>query len=198
MPARWTVLQPVWNKQTKFYESRVEYIFVPKFYHDRASQGFLQHLRYLGKIAESNTMSELGRVFYIYKSETERTHTFLDSELNWNFPGKYSATIGLTVRGFEFTFPNLENSIKNLMESSPGLINKNTGIEETSSVLTQASFFAEQKPIEDSIKNYKNVPVVHYRNESYFLYDESDLIIKDTFITALKKKNINLPFNQIL
>ena len=71
-----------WNKQTRFYESRVEYIFVPKFYHDRASQCFLQHLRYLSKIPESNSISELGRVFYIYKSETERTRTFLDCELN--------------------------------------------------------------------------------------------------------------------
>ena len=53
---RWSVLQPVWNKQTRFYESRVEYIFVPKFYHDRASHGFL-HLRHLGKIQESSTIS---------------------------------------------------------------------------------------------------------------------------------------------
>ena len=59
LPARWTVLQPVWNKQTRsyesktrFYESKVEYLFVPKFYHDRASYGFLQHLKYLGKILE--------------------------------------------------------------------------------------------------------------------------------------------------
>ena len=142
LPARWAVLQPVWNKQTRFYKSRVEYLFVPKFYHYKASHGFLQYLRYLGKIQESNTISELGRVFYVYKSDTARTHTFLDCELNWNFPDKYSTTIGLTVRGFEFTFPNLKNSLKSLMEPSPGLINKNTGIEETSSVLTQASFFS--------------------------------------------------------
>ena len=76
-PARWTVLQLVWNKQTRFYE----YLFVPKFYHDRESHGFLQHLKYLGKIQENNTISELGGVFYVYKSETARTHTVLDSEL---------------------------------------------------------------------------------------------------------------------
>ena len=81
LPARWTVLQPMWNKQTRFYESKVKYLFVPKFYHDRASHGFLQHLKYLGKIQESDTISELGRVFYVYKSDTARTHTFLDSDL---------------------------------------------------------------------------------------------------------------------
>ena len=88
---------------------------------------------------------------------------------------------------FEFTFPNLENSLKNLMGPSPALINKNTGTDETSSVLTQASFYPEQKAIENAIKNYKNVPVVYYINESYFLHDKSDLI-KETFITALNKK----------
>ena len=107
LPARWTVLQPVGNKQTRFYESKVEYIFVPKFYHNRASHDFL-HRRYIGRIQESNTISELGRLFYFYKSEKARTHTFLDSELNWNFPDKDSTTIWLTVRGFEFTFPNLK------------------------------------------------------------------------------------------
>ena len=40
LPATWTVLQPPWNKQTRFYESKVEYIFVPKFSHDRASAVF--------------------------------------------------------------------------------------------------------------------------------------------------------------
>ena len=94
--------------------------------------------------------------------------------------------MGLTVRRFEFTFPNLENSLKNLKEPSSGLINKNTGIEENSSVLTQASFFPEQKTTEEAIKNHNNVTMSYYINESYFLRDKSDLI-KETFITALNK-----------
>ena len=81
----------------------------------------------------------------MHKSDSTRTHAFLDSELDWNFPDKHSTAIELTVRGFEFTFPNLGNSLKKLIEPSSSLINKNTGIEETSSVLTQACFFPEQK-----------------------------------------------------
>ena len=107
--------------------------------------------KYLGKIQKNNTISELGRVVFIYKSETARTHTFLDSELNWDFPDKHSTAIGLTVRGFEFTFPNLENSLKNLMEPSPDLINKKKGIKVTSSVLTETSFF----PIKKQLKMQK-------------------------------------------
>ena len=170
----------------KFYKQSVQNI--PYYNKEKTfSYGFLEHLRYLGKIQGSDTISELKRVFYVYKSDSTRTHTFLDSELNWDCPDKYSRRIGLTVRGFEFTFPNLENSLKNLIEPSSGSINKNAGIEETSSVLTQASFFPEQKTIEEAIKNYNNVAIFYYLNESYFLYDKSDLT-KETFITALNKK----------
>ena len=81
------------------------------------------------------------------------------------------------------------------MEPSPDLINKKTGIEETSSVPKQASFFPKQKAIEDAIKNYKNVPVAHYTNESYFLYHKSDLI--KNIYNCIKQKNVNLWFNQL-
>lgn len=46
---RWTVLQPTWNKQTRFYELVSSHIFVPKFYRDRSSRGFLKHLKYLAR-----------------------------------------------------------------------------------------------------------------------------------------------------
>ena len=86
-----------------------------------------------------------------------------------------------------FTFPNLSTILKNILQPSPGLINKETGTEQTTSVPTQYYFFPEQKGIEDGIKNYKNVPLFYYINESYFLYDKSDLI-KETFITEPNKK----------
>ena len=76
---------------------------------------------------------------------------------------------------------------KNLMEPSQGLINKGTGTEQTSSVPTRAHFFPERKASEDLRKNHKNVPVVCYAHQSYFLYVKSGLI-KETFTTALNKK----------
>ena len=66
-------------------------------------------------------------------------------------------------------------------------MNKDTNTKQTSSARTQNSFFSEENVIEDSIKNYKNIPIKYYINESYFLYDKSDLI-KDRFITARNKK----------
>ena len=72
---QWTVLQPIQSKRTSFLESRTEHLIPPKFYHDGASYGLLQHLRYLGKIQGSNTISELGRVFYVHKSDAT-TYSF--------------------------------------------------------------------------------------------------------------------------
>ena len=50
---------------------------------------------------------------------------------------------------------------------------------------------ALKKPIlnrvKESIENYKYKLTVNYINESYFLYNKSDLT-KETFVTALKKK----------
>ena len=66
------------------------------------------------------------------------------------------------------------------------LMNKDRNTKQTSAQ-TQNSFFPDQNVIEDSIKNYKNIPIKYYINESYFLYNKSDLI-KDRFITALNKK----------
>ena len=74
-----------------------------------------------------------------------------------------------------------------MIEPSQDLINKDANTERTSSVPTQNSFLPEQKVVEDSIKNYKIIPIKHYKNESYFLYDKSD-VIKETFISALNKK----------
>ena len=107
--------------------------------------------------------------------------------VDWPFPSKYSEKIALSLRGFEFIFPNLENSLKKFIEPSPTLINSKSGQEEISTVLTRDIFSLEYKGIEDNIKSYKNAPTNHYINESYFLYNKSSLI-KDAFITALNKK----------
>ena len=144
-----TVLKPLLFAQTNFYESRTEYMFVPKFYHDRANSGFLKYLRYIDKIQGNNTISELGpecgRTLYVYKSDSTRTIAVSDNELNWCFSGKYSLNKGLAVSSFTFTFRNLKNSFKKLLEPSIDLINEETGTESTTSVPTQNFFFRAKK-----------------------------------------------------
>ena len=141
------------------------------------------------KIAGDERLSQFKkRVFYVYKSETVRVHKSDDhTQLDWLFPNYYSKTSGLSVRGFEFTLPNLSGPLKTFFGPLQNLINSENGTEETSSAPTQATFFSAQKVTEDFIKIYKNIPLKYYTHESYFLYDKSDLV-KETFITALNKK----------
>ena len=98
--------------------------------------------------------------------------------------------MGFSIRGFDFTFPKAKDSVKTLLTPAADLINKVNGTEESFSVPTKESFYPQEKAIKEAIENYKNKLTVNYINESYFLYEKSDLI-KETFITALNKKIIH-------
>ena len=140
-------------------EGRLAYLLVLRYYHDRRDTGFMKNLTYQGKVFsdKSNHINkrfcEFDRVLYIYVSTILRTFVLSESQINWNFPDKYSKTLGLSLRGFSFTFPDLSDSLKTLLEPSSDLINKETGTEEISSVPTQYLFFPKQKVIKDAIKN---------------------------------------------
>ena len=82
--------------------------------------------------------------------------------------------------------PNLPNLLKSFFLPSANLINTESGTDEIT-VTTQYSFYPELETIEKNIKKYKDVPTFSFINESYFLYDKSDLI-KETFITTHQKK----------
>ena len=47
-------------------------------------------------------------------------------------------------------------------------------------------FFSTKENIKDKIAEYNNFPTKDFVNESYFLYDKSNLI-KKTFVTAINK-----------
>ena len=177
-------------------EGRLACLLIPRYYHDRRDTGFMKNLTYQGKVFldRSNHANkrccEFDRVLYIYVSISLRTFVLSESNINWKFLDRYSKTLGLSVRGFSFTFPDLSDSLKTLFEPSQDLINNETGTEEISSISTQDSFFPQQKAVEDAVNNLNDVSKKHFINESYFLYDKSDLI-KETFITAIQK---NLQF----
>ena len=130
----------------------------------------MKNLTYQGKVFcdRSNHVNkrlcELDRVLYIYVSTTSRTTVLSESEISQNFPNKFSKTIGLSVRGFSFTFPDLSGSLKTLFEPSQDLINKKTGIDKISFIPTQYLFFPQQKAIEDALKLLNDVSVNYFIN----------------------------------
>ena len=101
------------------------------------------------------------------------TRTIQSTDSDWPFPQTYFKNIGLTVRGFNFFYPNLSTSLKNFFQPSQNLLNIESGTEETSTVPTQYLFYPVQQNVEEIIKEYNDVPLKNFINESYFLYDRS-------------------------
>lgn len=136
------------------YQTRLLCIFVTKFYQDRADTKFPKHLVYIGEAETKDGLSEipvLSRKFYQYKKTNFGHHSVLTKDSDWTFRETCYKSIGLTIAGFEFTLPNLLDSLTNLLEPSTNLIYTETGAEEISTVPAQYSFFPDQKTIQDSI-----------------------------------------------
>ena len=85
-----------------------------------------------------------------------------------------------------FHFPNADRKLKTSFEPSLNLLNLETGTEQVTSFLTKYDFYGWQKSISDLINEYNNLLGKYFVNESYFLYDRTNLI-KNTHITALNK-----------
>ena len=73
------------------------------------------------------------------------TRAIQSTDLDWPFPQTYFKNIGLTVRGFNFFYPNLSTSLKNFFQPSQNLLNIELGTEEASTVPTQCSFYPVQQ-----------------------------------------------------
>ena len=119
-----TVLHIQPSEKIDLLEARLAYLIVPRYYHDRRDTGFMKNLTYQGKVFSDRSnhvnkrFCEFDRVLYIYVSTILRTFVLSESQINWNFPDKYSKTLGLSLRGFSFTFPDLSDSLKTLLEPS--------------------------------------------------------------------------------
>ena len=168
---------------------------MPTFYHDRNTVNFLKELQFVGefdtidKIGLSGIPTVFGRKLYEYRTKTGAvSNKFIEAKDNdWPFPDMYFISKGCSVRGFSFAFPNASAKLKEHLLPSKNLLNVRSGTEEVDNVLTQNDFFPIQKNIKDKIDEFNSTPEKNFVNESYFLYDKSNLIL-DTFITALNKK----------
>ena len=151
-------------------------------------------MTFVGKKADideenfSEFPSVLGRQLYEYKinPSNKRIENIPIIDLDWPFPDKYYKSIGFTINGFDFCFKNLPAALTNILDPSPNLINTETNTEQIDNTLT-LELFASKKNIEDKISEYNTIPTKNFINESFFLYDKSNLI-KKTFVTAINKQ----------
>ena len=104
---------------------------------------------------------ELGRKLSEYQktSSDPRTISVLTADNDWLMPDTHYRTIGATVRGFSFLFPNASKTLKDNFISSNNLLNTENGTEETANVLALADFFPEEKEIKEKIVEYNGIPI---------------------------------------
>ena len=82
-----------------------------------------------------------------------------------------------------FEFKNAPNNIKSIVNPQADLKNVENGLEEANNNLTDELFNPTKKNIEEKIAEYIAGPTKNFINESYFLYNKSNLI-KKTFVTT--------------
>ena len=191
------ILQYVLSFAIRRFTNRIIRLFVPKFYHDRKDTNFLRGLQFVGEKSDidevgfSEFSSILGRKLYEYRLEPfkvyKRVITINPNDLDWPFPDSYYSSIGYTVNGFNIKFRNLPYELTRIIDPSPNLINTDTNTEVVDNTLTQELFSEKPKEIKDKIKKYNAIPTKNFINESFFLYDKSNMI-KKTFITAINKQ----------
>ena len=99
-------------------------------------------------------------------------------DLDWPFPEKFYDSVRFTVSGFSFEFKNAPSNLKSILNPPNDLINVESGIKQVQNSLKQALFHVNKKNIEEKIAEYIAIPTKNFINESYFLYDKSNLIKK--------------------
>ena len=78
--------------------------------------------------------------------------------------------------------------LKTILDPKDNLINLESGIEEINLPDEEKFLTKTEREIANKLSEYRAIPTKNFINESYFLYDKSNLIKKKTYITALNKQ----------
>ena len=112
----YTPLYHASHKIMVVFSKRIGKLFVPKFYHGRKHNNFFKNLRFVGEIdkidqGDFTEVEEFCRKLYEHKDPSNLKKFTLNSNLDWSMPKTYKS-IGVTVEGFSFTFPNTKKKQK--------------------------------------------------------------------------------------
>ena len=125
------------------------------------------------------------RIAYIYKKMDNKETLPVDVQKeDIYFPEFYSYDLTYHVGSFIFTLPKA-NHLQNLLTPKENLINETTPLK--INLFSKNIFKLPQETlVKTAINNYIGKLTVSFVNESYFLYDKSDLI-KQTFVIEINK-----------
>ena len=165
---------------------------MPKYYHNRRRTNLLKKLKFVGEKPEINENnfreSEiLGRKLYEYVQRDNNTFNLTGEDLDFYLPDKWYNSIGYTINGFSFKIEKALTELKTILDPKDNLINLESGIEEINLPDEEKFLTKTEREIANKLSEYRAIPTKNFINESYFLYDKSNLI-KKAYITALNKR----------
>ena len=124
----------------------------------------------------------IGRKLYEYSAPYQSISEYRQQEINLPFPKKYIEDFTYIVSRLSFNV-NGTNKIKENLNLSSNLINFETNTESGKNTISDEIFYPALKYLKEKIAEYKAIPTRNFINESYFLYDKSNLIKKNIRIS---------------
>ena len=169
------------NIKIKIFRDRIQRLLVPRFFHDKRQTNFLKDLIFIGEKTIDPQFSKfkgIGRKLYEYRAPNQKISEYRTQEIDLPFPEKYIEEFTFTVSGFSFKV-NRTNKRKEKLNSSSNLINFETNTESEQNTISDEIFYPVVKYLKEKIAEHDAIPTKNVINESYFLYDKSNLIKKN-------------------
>ena len=169
------------NIKIKIFRDRIQRLLVPRFFHDKRQTNFIKDLIFIGEKTIDPQFSKfkaIGRKLYEYRAANQKISEYRTQEIDLPFPEKYIEEFTFTVSGFSFKV-NRTNKRKEKLNSSSNLINFETNTESEQNTISDEIFYPVVKYLKEKIAEHDAIPTKNVINESYFLYDKSNLIKKN-------------------
>ena len=170
------------NIKIKIFRDRIQRLLVPRFFHDRRQTNFLKDLIFIGEKTnidlQFSKFKAIGRKLYEYRAPNQNISEYRPQEIDLSFPEKYIEEFTFTVSGFSFKV-NGTNKRKEKLNPSSNLINFETNTESEQNTISDEIFYPVVKYLKEKIAEHDAIPTKNVINESYFLYDKSNLIKKN-------------------
>ena len=114
----------------------------------------------------------------MYVQSNNNTFNLTGENLDFYFPDKWYSSIGCTINRFSFEIEKVSTELKTILDPKDNLINLESGIEEINLPDEEKLLTKTEREIANKLSEYRAIPTKNFINESYFLYNKSNLIKK--------------------
>ena len=126
-------------------------------------------------------------VLYEYVQSNNNTFNLTVEELDFYLLDKWYNSIGYTINRFSFKIGKAPTELKTILDPKDSLINLESGIEEINLPDEENLLTKTDREIANKLSEYRAIPTKNFINESYFLYDKSNLIKKHILLPLINR-----------